>query len=161
LVVSANQHNILHGVMVPNIGLQPFHDFIYRPWTLITYSLGHIGFFELATNLAWLYLFGNIIQNLIGYRDVVPLYFFSTIVTGVIYLLLSAAGIQFTVMHYLIGAYPGNAAFAVAAITLAPHYKVSLNDQIKFSIWIPFLIYIGLMFFLLVPAQNYAMLVMV
>lgn len=161
LVVSANQHNILHGVMIPNIGLQPFHDFIFRPWTLITYSLGHIGFFEMATNLAWLYLFGNIIQNLLGYKDVVPLYFFSTIVGGLIYLLLSYVGVKVPGSYYLVGSYPANAAFAIAAVTLAPNYKVSLNDQIKFSIWIPFIIFWALLLTLLIPSQNINMLLLV
>ncbi len=160
LVLSKDQHNILNGVIVPNVALQPFYDFIYRPWTLITYSLGHLGFFEMVSNLAWLYLFGNVLQNLIGYRDIVPLYFFACLLSGIIYLILSWTGLQLPGNVYNLGSYPANIAFAIAAITLAPQYRVSLNDQIRFSIWVPFIIYVLLVMMLLIPSQNYTMLLM-
>lgn len=160
LVTSASQHNVFNGVILPNIAIQPWSDFTFRPWTILTYALTHANFLEMITNLFWLYVFGNVIQAQIGYRNIIPLYAFATLLAGGIYILATYFFHKIPGSYYLLGFYAGNVAFAVAAIVINPGYNIPFTRSLKVPSWLPFIIYLALMTIRFLPEEDYATLVL-
>jgi membrane associated rhomboid family serine protease len=112
------------------------HD-LYFPWVWITHIFLHEGFFHLLWNMLWLFWIGSIVEDLIGSRHAI-LIFFETAIAGGIFFIISAAlfpwykGIE-------VHAYGASAAVTgllFAAATLSPKYEVRLiligNVQIKY-----------------------------
>lgn len=105
-------------------------QFIYRPWTIITYFFTHSlsDLFHIIFNMLFLYWFGRIISEYIGNRRLVNLYLMGGIFGGVIFLLI------FNLIPYyieraslpLVGASGSVLAVTVAAATLVPHYRFNL-----------------------------------
>ncbi len=107
-------------------------------WTLLTYGWSHYGFWDWASNMIWLYAFGSIVQTLIGYRQIIPMFIYSLIAGGVSYLLVQLIpGEAVPAGKYVLGAQAGVTAFAVAALTLSPRYRLYMSDT--FSIPLPVL----------------------
>src|SRR6185437_16691556 len=86
LVVGSGKDGF-NAMIVPNVSLPALVAFKAKFWTLLTYGWIHHGFWELLSNMLWLYCFGSVVQSLVGYKQVIPLYFYSLIVGGVFYLL--------------------------------------------------------------------------
>lgn len=59
----------------------PFHD--GRWWTLLTPSFTHLSVFHLALNLYFLYLYGPVIEGLLGKTRYLLLYLFSSVTASV------------------------------------------------------------------------------
>lgn len=108
-----------------------FSQFIYRPWTLLTYFFTHSmrDLFHIIGNMLFLYWFGKIISEYIGNRRLVNLYLLGGIFGGLIFLFL------FNVVPFyknqslgvdLVGASGSVCAIVVAAATLVPHYRFNL-----------------------------------
>jgi membrane associated rhomboid family serine protease len=100
-----------------------------HPWTVITYQFMHLGFMHLLFNMLWFYMFGRILQDLVGVRVVLPIY----ILGGVAGFVVFALGAwllppQFSQYFgsYMLGASAGVMAIMLAAVTLAPDYEVQL-----------------------------------
>ena len=49
--------------------------FIAQPWTLITYFFTHVNFFHILFNMLFLYWFGRLVNEFLGHKRVVSLYF--------------------------------------------------------------------------------------
>jgi membrane associated rhomboid family serine protease len=56
--------------------------FIGQPWSLLTYSFLHSGFFHLLFNMIWLSFFGRFVLNLFSERRFLTLYLLGGIVAG-------------------------------------------------------------------------------
>ena len=74
---------LLNSLMLP----ANLKDFIFQPWSIITYFFLHINFSHIFWNMLFLYWFGKIIQDNIGSNAVISLYvlgivfhFFSSVV---------------------------------------------------------------------------------
>jgi membrane associated rhomboid family serine protease len=93
-----------------------------HPWTLFTYNWTHIGFWDLFTNMVWLAVYGNILQNQGANKHLFPIYFYSGLVAGLSYLLLGS-NVPF------LGAHIGVLALAIAATISAPSYKFLANAK--------------------------------
>ena len=61
--------------------------FIGQPWSLLTYSFLHSGFFHLLFNMIWLSFFGRFVLNLFSERRFLTLYLLGGIVAGLVYLI--------------------------------------------------------------------------
>jgi membrane associated rhomboid family serine protease len=59
---------------------------IQRPWSLITYFFLHIEVFHLIFNMMFLYWFGIIIQDFIGNKRLVQLFFYGGLAGAVAFL---------------------------------------------------------------------------
>jgi len=124
--------------ILPYIALPSKDAFLSAPWTLLTYGWSHYGFWEWVSNMIWLYCFGGIVQMLVGHREVIPLFMYSLIAAGAVYLLgqyIPAFAVPDTA--YVLGAQAGVTALAVAALTLSPKYRLYLNPT--FSVSLPLL----------------------
>lgn len=133
-----------NNVISPNIGLQPFQAFLHKPWILLTYVWAHAGFFTLLSNMLWLYCFGSVIQSLVGYREIIPLFIFSYILAGCVYLGATAIWPDLTYSGPALGATPAITGFAIAAITLAPRFRFYLGDRFSIPLWVLLCIYLVL-----------------
>jgi membrane associated rhomboid family serine protease len=99
-------------------------DFLWHPWGLFTSIFLHEDFFHIINNMIFLYLFGNIVSNLIGDRRILPIYLVGGIVGNVLFMLS-----DFWVHYgsgYALGASGAVMALAGAAVILAPDYRVML-----------------------------------
>lgn len=118
-----------------NLGLQSLGQMSYKVWTVLTYGWIHSGFWDLFSNMIWLYCFGGIVQMLIGYKQVIPMFVYSMIAGGIFYLLGQfIPGIEARAV-YLFGAHAAITGIAVAALTLAPSYRMYITPT--FSIPLP------------------------
>ena len=48
-----------------------------RPWTILTMQFSEVKVFLAISNIFWLWVFGNLIQDLIGGDKLIPLYLYS------------------------------------------------------------------------------------
>ncbi len=125
----------------------PIKEFILQPWTLLTYSFHHDGFFHILFNMITLYWFGMLLQDFIGGQKLVNIYLLGGILGGLIYIfvhnLLALAPASFGINN--ISATIGGASAAVfavlfATITLVPDYEFYFFRlflvKIKYVAWV-------------------------
>ncbi|PNQ72239.1 rhomboid family intramembrane serine protease [Hanstruepera neustonica] len=62
-------------------------DFIVQPWSLLTYSFVHYGFWHFLFNMIWLYFIGGMFSNLFNTKLGLNVYFLGAIFGGLIFLL--------------------------------------------------------------------------
>jgi membrane associated rhomboid family serine protease len=150
LVLSPEQKVTFSNSVMPYIALQPFEQFLHRPWILFTYPWAHAGFWNLLTNMLWLYCFGSVIQSLVGYKEIIPLFFTSSTLGGCIYLGATAIWPELQGSRMALGALPAIMGFAAGAITLAPKFRFYLGERFSVPLWAVLCI------FLFLNVLNYA-----
>ncbi len=129
LIVYAVPEQRSHELTFEYIGLGNLNRISERWWTLLTYGWCHRGFWEWLSNMLWLYCFGNVVQNLVGYKQIIPLFVYSILAGG-----LAFAGIQFLPAAMLpdgtllMGAQAGVIGLMAAALTLSPKYRIYLSE---------------------------------
>jgi len=107
-------------------------DFVFRPWTLITYGFSHsLGdIFHILFNMLILYWFGQIVVSEIGSNRLLGLYIWGIVAGAVAFLMLYNLVPFFIQLRGstlgLIGASAGVYAVVVAAGTLLPNMKMNL-----------------------------------
>ncbi|ANQ49827.1 rhomboid family intramembrane serine protease [Flammeovirga sp. MY04] len=106
-----------------------FNEFVFTPWTLVTYFFVHSmeGFFHILMNMLVLYWFGMIFTEFLGDKKAVILYILGGLSGGIFYLLIynlvpyyQGANVQ------LVGASASVFAIVVGAATIAPDYRINL-----------------------------------
>lgn len=128
--------------------LQPnAHTLLQKPWTLFTYMFSHFSFWPLLGNCLWLWAFGYIMQDLMGNKQIIPLYIYGGVVGGLVYVLtasyipalkqnattfFSAEGAGFSVM-----------AIVIATTVLSPTYKIYPFVGNGIPLFVLTLVYIG------------------
>jgi membrane associated rhomboid family serine protease len=116
-----------------------------RPWTLLTYMFTDELVLRFIANIFWLWVFGYILQDLMGNRNLIPLYLYGGFAGAVLYLLAFACipGLKeqaSTVV--LVGASPAVIAVAVAATTVAPDYRIFPMINGGIPLWILSMIFL-------------------
>ena len=79
---------------------------LYEPWRIITYAFAHANAMHIFYNIFALVLFGLILENIIGPKNFVKIYFSGIIVSGAVALLfyssiIGASGAVFAVLGCL------------------------------------------------------------
>jgi membrane associated rhomboid family serine protease len=97
---------------------------LWHPWSIITSLFLHEDFWHIFNNMIFLYLFGNIVGNLIGDRRILPIYLLGGLVGSLLFI-LSDFWVHY-MSGYALGASGAVMALAGAAVTLAPDYRVML-----------------------------------
>jgi len=127
--------------LLPNIALPELHLFATKWWTIFSYGWVHLGFWEWLSNMVWLYCFGNVIQMLVGYKQIIPLFIYSLLLGGGVY--MACQNIPYAALHtqpYLMGAQAGVMGLCMAALKLAPKYRFYLNDYYS----VPMVVVVGI-----------------
>ena len=100
-----------------------------KPWTIITYMFLHTGFLHILFNMLWLFWIGNILQEYIGKKKILPIYLLGGIVGGLLYIL---AFNLFPLFEHvprdlpMEGASAGVMAIVIATATLLPDHTIRL-----------------------------------
>ncbi|GAB2764810.1 rhomboid family intramembrane serine protease [Rhabdobacter roseus] len=105
------------------------NEFIYKPWTIITYFFTHEEIFHILFNMLFLYWFGRLVDEYLGAKRMVALYILGGIAGGLIYM-----GIYNLLPHFqaevgasrMLGASAAAFSVAVGASTLLPNYTFNL-----------------------------------
>ncbi len=95
-------------------------SFLKRPWSLLTFGFMETGFWNLFTNMVWLWIFGTVLEDLRGTNRVLPIFWFGSIVAGMLLLLIN----KFTQWGdgLYISTLGGVTAVAAASVTYKPRY---------------------------------------
>lgn len=116
--------------------------FTHHPWGIITGMFLHTGFLHILYNMLFLYWFGSIVQDYIGKRRVLPIFFFggifSTLLSIPFYYLINHFSPNF-IPDEGVGASAGVMSIVLAAATLVPDNEISfiLVGRVKIK-WIAF-----------------------
>ncbi|MDX2305395.1 MAG: rhomboid family intramembrane serine protease [Microscillaceae bacterium] len=98
-------------------------EFIFRPWTILSYAFGHAGLGHIFWNMLFLYWFGLIITEYLGSKRLISLYVLGALAGGLSFLMLNLITQRADV---LIGASGAVYAVMVGAATLTPNYTFHL-----------------------------------
>ncbi len=116
-----------------------------RPWTLLTYMFSDNDVWRFISNMLWLWGFGYILQDLMGNRKLVPIYFYGGLTGGIFFLLAYTIfpGLRAEAsLATLAGANPAVVAIAIATTTIAPDYRIFPMINGGIPLWILTLIYL-------------------
>lgn len=75
--------------VISNLALWPLQHF-FMPWQLVTYAFLHGNVMHIAFNMYGLWLFGSEIENLVGRRAFLQLYFASVVTAALMQLLVTS-----------------------------------------------------------------------
>jgi len=119
-------------------------DVLFKPWSLLTYSFLHSGFFHLFWNMYLLFFASRLFLNLFSYRTFFNVYFLGVIFGGLTFLLSYSLFPAFqNASPVMIGASAGVMAVFIFMATYSPDFEVRL---ILFNVKLR---YLGLDFVLL------------
>jgi membrane associated rhomboid family serine protease len=111
-----------------------FQNFLYKPWTIISYAFIHQRLFHILSNLLVLYYIGNLFLDYFNKKQFINFYFIGIII----------GGIAFLAKYYLsnkIGAPLGGASAAISTIFVAiatkiPRYAIRLRFIGSVELWV-------------------------
>ncbi|MFY8127901.1 MAG: rhomboid family intramembrane serine protease [Chitinophagaceae bacterium] len=126
------------------------HDLLSKPWSLFTYCITHYNFMQLFGNALWLWAFGYILQDLLGNKQIIPLYiygsFFGAIVFVVTASYIPSLRANIGAIAPLQGANFGIMCIAIATTTYAPMYKLLPQVGNGIPLFILTLLYLAINF---------------
>ena len=119
-----------------------FNNLIIKPWTVVTYSFIHDGFFHLFWNMLLLYYISRMILNLFSSSTFINIYFLGVIIGGIFFLLSYSF---FPVFKGDFSSMGGSSAGVMAAIIFMCAY--SPENEIRLFVFNIKLKYVGILFF--------------
>jgi membrane associated rhomboid family serine protease len=127
-VILGTDHNVMSGAYYKGLNwfCMPgdWHILIRQPWSILTSIFLHEEIRHFLFNIMGLYLFGNIVADLIGDRKILPIYLLGGLAGNLIYL-ISAHFFPY-IGGYALGASGAIMALGGAALIIAPEYRVVL-----------------------------------
>ena len=155
LIVYQGDTTNFNTYFISNIALPSLANFKSHWWTFITYGWFHFnGFWELLSNMLWLYCFGSVVQMLVGHKQVIPLYAYAIITSGLCYILAQFLPGEWGKIPKVIGLLGPRAALmamATAAVTLTPKYRFYLTETFS----IPLLVVAGVFTALMILGSGF------
>lgn len=105
-----------------------FKDFLWQPWSLISYMFLHTGFMHILMNMIVLYIFGKLLLGYLGDRQVLPIYILGGIAGAVLYMVIFTISPAFQNISgsHMLGASAGVMAVMLAMCTMQPNYQIVL-----------------------------------
>lgn len=129
-------------------------NFIYKPYTFISYGFLHINFIHLLMNLIALYYIGNLFLEYFSSKKFITYYVLGSIFGGILFIL---SYYYFPVFKntngILIGASASISAILVGLTTHIPNYKLNLRFVGPIKLWVLTAIFIFLSI-ILIPNGN-------
>jgi len=131
-----------------------FSDLLLKPWTIISYSFFHSGFFHLVFNMIMLNFAGKLFNTFFTQKQVLNLYILGGISGGIIYIISYFFLPSLTNQHtILVGASASVMAILVATTTYQPFMEVRLVLIGNIKLW-----HIAIIFLILdliqLPLEN-------
>jgi membrane associated rhomboid family serine protease len=102
-------------------------EFITQPWSILTYSFLHFGFFHILFNMYILYWFGRIVLNLFNAKRFLTIYLLGAICGGLLYMLAyNLFPVFMKTNGYLIGASAAVRAIMIFIAAYSPNTEVMI-----------------------------------
>ncbi|MFN4764273.1 rhomboid family intramembrane serine protease [Gillisia sp. Q332] len=103
-------------------------EFIFKPWSIITYSFMHSGIWHILSNMLILFYAGSYFLSYFSAKKLLTFYFLGVIVGAMVYMLSYNLfpAFQATGRSYLLGASAGVMAVLVGIATRIPHMGIRL-----------------------------------
>lgn len=120
-------------------------EFLFQPWSIITYSITefYFNFFRLLSNMVWLFFYAQILKLYTRDAVIIPIFIYGTIAGAIGFLVFCAIPVFATSQGIsLYGAHNGIISLAMAATIMAPSYKILPQIRGGISLWIVTLIYL-------------------
>jgi membrane associated rhomboid family serine protease len=120
-----------------------FHEFVRKPWTIITQMFYHEDVWHIISNMLWLWAFGYIMQDLTGNRKIIPVFIYGGIAGAIAFLLaFNFIPVFKDSTAPALGASAGIMAIAIATTMIAPGYRIfpMLNGGIP--LWVLTMIFL-------------------
>jgi membrane associated rhomboid family serine protease len=121
------------------------HEFVKKPWTLITHMFYHYSVWHIISNMLWLWAFGYILQDLTGNGKIIPVYIYGALAGAIAFVL--AFHLIPTLKEHVndanaVGASAGIMGIAIATTMIAPGYRIfpMLNGGIP--LWVLTMIFL-------------------
>ncbi len=113
---------------------QDFSDFIFKPWSIITYGFAHVELWHLVMNMLVLYFVGRSLTNLFSKSISLNVYFLGIIFGGLLFLIFGLLLPNFiSNKAFLLGASAGVHATLLFLCAYMPNHEVRLGSiRIKF-----------------------------
>jgi membrane associated rhomboid family serine protease len=152
LIVYAVPESRAYQLTFEYVGMGTLNRISHRWWTVFSYGWCHRSFWEWLSNMLWLYCFGNVVQNLLGYKQIIPIFVYSILFGG-----LAFAGIQFFPSATLndttlvMGAQAGVFGLMAAALTISPKYRIYLSEYFS----VPLMLLAGIFTVLMVVNSDF------
>ena len=141
--------------VIPNIAFPSgFSAFAYHPWTLITYMFSHFGVWDMLSNMLWLWAFGYLLQDLIGRKQLFPVYIYGGLSGAIFFIVAGALFSHGPVIGYLSGAGASTLAIATAVCVYAPDYRFFRQINRGIPIWVLLVLYFVLDFIRLADNEG-------
>lgn len=113
-----------------------------RPWTILTMQFTELRVFSIISHLFWLWVFGDIIQDLIGNDKIVPVYLYCGLASALAFVVSSNVFFSNEVDFIF---FNGTACIvlglAVSAATIAPKYRFFPLIGGGIPLWVISLVY--------------------
>ncbi|MCE2757110.1 MAG: rhomboid family intramembrane serine protease [Bacteroidota bacterium] len=127
--------------------------FLTRPWTFITMQFSEVKLIVVIGNLIWTWMFGYLIQDLVGGEKIFPIYIYSSLFAGCLFILSVNVFQREAVPNaFFTGIIPGILGLASAATTISPKYRIFPMVGGGIPLWVISLVYVLLNFS---TAQGY------
>ena len=130
-------------------------EYIFKPWSIITYSFLHSGIWHILSNMLILYYAGIYFLTYFSAKKLLNFYFLGVITGALIYMLSYNLfpAFQSTGRSYLLGASAGVMAVLVGIATHVPHLRIRLLflGSIKFWYIAAFLVLLDI---IQIPISN-------
>ncbi len=123
-------------------------QFIFQPWTIITYMFLHEGIFHILFNMLFLFWFGMLVNEYLGSRKLANIYILGGLAGAALYVLMYNISPMFSDVlpaAKMLGASAGVYAIVVAAATLAPNttFRLLLLGPVKIKYIAIFYVFIA------------------
>ncbi len=102
---------------------------VTRPWTLLTYMFLHEGFFHIAFNLLWLYVFGRIFLMYLNEKKLLSVYLVGGFAGAALYILsfnVFPAFQDVVTLSFALGASASVMAIVIAISVYVPDFSINL-----------------------------------
>ncbi len=123
-------------------------EFLFKPWSIITYSFLHSGIWHILSNMLILYYAGVYFLTYFSSKKLLTFYFLGVIIGALVYMLSYNLfpAFEATGKSYLVGASAGVMAVLVGVATKVPDLKIRLMflGSIKFWYIAAFLVVIDI-----------------
>ncbi|REG87770.1 rhomboid family protein [Winogradskyella sediminis] len=131
-------------------------DFLFQPWSIITYGFLHNGLLHLAFNMLFLYYLSQMTTNLFRPKMVLNIYFLGIIFGGLAYLAFSnlVPSSFYGVNGVLVGASAGVSALLLFVATYMPNTEIRLFNAFNVKWKHVAMVIVGLDFIRMISGLN-------
>ncbi|MGJ8549161.1 rhomboid family intramembrane serine protease [Winogradskyella wichelsiae] len=131
-------------------------DFLFQPWSLITYGFLHNGLFHVAFNMLFLYYLSQVTTNLFRSKMVLNIYFLGIIFGGLAYLVYSnlLPSSMVDSNGVLVGASAGVSALLLFVAAYMPNSEIRLFNMFNVKWKHVAMVIVGLDLFRMISGMN-------